>query len=93
MKCPDCSSALTVLETRHTASTIRRRRECTKGHRFTTEETIVADAEGLSTRLSTEEEQKIVQARLGGLRVEQIAAHTNVCVDTVYKVLKRAPKP
>lgn len=41
MKCPQCESPSDVVDSRKLDPTIRRRRQCREGHRFTTEETLV----------------------------------------------------
>lgn len=43
--CPECGGKLkAVIDSRSALSGVRRRRECVKGHRFTTLETVVPDS-------------------------------------------------
>jgi len=47
MKCPECGSWSTVLETRITEKGYKRRRECANEHKFTTEEVVVQKSSGV----------------------------------------------
>lgn len=44
MKCPHCQKPTFTLDTRTTKEYVRRRRECFNGHRFTTQETVMAES-------------------------------------------------
>lgn len=44
MRCPNCDEESRVLETRKSASGMRRRRACACGNKFTTLEIVVADS-------------------------------------------------
>ena len=43
MKCPACGKKAAVIQSRERNGMQVRRRECTSGHRFTTEEKVVSD--------------------------------------------------
>ena len=49
MKGPVCASQSHVVETRETASSLRRRRECIQGHRFSTVEVVAKIGRGFIT--------------------------------------------
>jgi hypothetical protein len=80
MNCPQCRLRSKVIETRPSAFGLRRRRECLKGHRFTTFEMVGDDAEANRTRLlaSISPELDALQDAIDRLRARGLPDPGNV---------------
>ncbi len=80
MRCPHCRLNSKVVETRPAATGTRRRRECLRGHRFTTYELLGDDAEATRDRMlaAISPELDALQEAIDGLRTRGLPQPGNV---------------
>lgn len=84
MQCPQCKKATSVLETRVIEKTVRRRRECSCGHRFITREVFVADVK--PANVPNELAQSEALEMLGkGVKPKVVAFKLGVSVCSIYR--------
>jgi len=81
MKCPLCNSHTEIRETRDTNMRYRRRRKCTNGHYFTTEEVIVSPYQ-----IEQERQERFEETR--NKRLESIRASKPKVVRAIKQTLE-----